>query len=200
MRTKQYSCFNRIDILPIIPFEVIQGLNAFWKRRKSIFWHRWINKDICAQFSILLLFSAKAARSAIHTAHTQIITARFATTCTSKTLCLGHITCHISFADALASVHVMRTQNNGGLNWVHVWTPSWPVHDLNILLVQKGCRATCCMGRGIVLDVHQVTPKHPPQDLDVPMPVHGSIHHHQLTPPHGGLHPIPWLTGHDFHH
>ena len=23
------------------------------------------------------------------------------------------------------------------LNWIHVWTPSWPVHDLNILLVQK---------------------------------------------------------------
>ena len=40
------------------------------------------------------------------------------------------------------------------LNWVHVWTPSWPVHDLNILLVQKGCRVTCCMGRGIVWDVH----------------------------------------------
>ena len=45
------------------------------------------------------------------------------------------------------------------LNWVHVWTPSWPVHDLNILLVQKGCRVTCCMGRGIVLDVHKVTSK-----------------------------------------
>ena len=77
------------------------------------------------------------------------------------------------------------------LNWVHVWTPSWPVHDLNILLVQKGCRVTCCMGRGIVLDVHKVTSKHPrrpwqkliPRDLDVPMPVHDSIHHDQLTPP-----------------
>ena len=76
------------------------------------------------------------------------------------------------------------------LNWVHVWTPSCPVHDLNILLVQKGCCVTCCMGRGIVLDVHIVTSKHPrrpwqhliPQDLDVPMPVHGSIHHDQLTP------------------
>ena len=77
------------------------------------------------------------------------------------------------------------------LNWVNVWTPSWPVHDLNILLVQKGCRVTCCMGRGIVLGVHKVTSKHPhrpwqhliPQDLDVPMPVHGSIQHNQLTPP-----------------
>ena len=77
------------------------------------------------------------------------------------------------------------------LNWVHVWTTSWPVHDLNILLVQKGCRVTCCMGRSIVLDVHKVTSKHPrrpwqhliPQDLDVPMPVHGSIHHDQFTPP-----------------
>ena len=48
----------------------------------------------------------------------------------------------------------------------------------------------CCMGRGIVVDVYKVTSKHPcrpcqhliPQDLDVPMPVHGSIHHDQLTP------------------
>ena len=77
------------------------------------------------------------------------------------------------------------------LNWVHVWIPSWRVHDLNILLVQKGCRVTCCMGRGIVLDVHKVTSKHPrrpwqhliPQDLHVPIQVHGSIHHDQLTPP-----------------
>ena len=77
------------------------------------------------------------------------------------------------------------------LNWVHVWAPIWPVHDLNILLVQKGCRVTCCMGRGIVSDVHKVTSKQPrrpwqhliPQDLDVPMPAHGCIHHDQLTPP-----------------
>ena len=34
------------------------------------------------------------------------------------------------------------------LIWVHVWTPSRPVHDLNILLVKKGCRVTCCMGCG----------------------------------------------------
>ena len=32
------------------------------------------------------------------------------------------------------------------VSWVRVWTPSWPVHDLNILLVQKGCRVRCCMG------------------------------------------------------
>ena len=61
-----------------------------------------------------------------------------------------------------------------------------------------------CLGRT------QITSKHPrrqwqhliPQDLDIPMPVHGSIHHDQLTPPPmvAGLHPIPWLTGHDFHH
>ena len=59
------------------------------------------------------------------------------------------------------------------LSWVHVWTPSWPVHDLNILLVQKGSCVTCCMGRGIVLNVHKVTSKYPcrpwqhliPQDL-----------------------------------
>ena len=77
------------------------------------------------------------------------------------------------------------------LNWFHVWTPSWPVHDLNILMVKICWRVTCCMGRGIVLDVHKVTSKQPrrpwqhliPQDLDVPMPVHGPIHHDQLTPP-----------------
>ena len=77
------------------------------------------------------------------------------------------------------------------LNWVHVWSPSWPFCDLNILLVQKGCCVTWCMGRGIVFDVHKVISKHPrrpwqyliPQDLDVPMLVHGSIHHDQHTPP-----------------
>ena len=61
------------------------------------------------------------------------------------------------------------------LNWVHVWTPSWLVHDLNILLVQKGCHVTCYMGQGIILDIHTVTSKHPrrtwqhliPQYLDV---------------------------------
>ena len=63
------------------------------------------------------------------------------------------------------------------LNWVYVWTPSWPVHGLNILLVQKGCCVMCCMGRGIVLDVRKVTSPPPPS------PVHGSIHHDQLTPP-----------------
>ena len=43
------------------------------------------------------------------------------------------------------------------LNWFHVWTPSWLVHDLNILLVQKGCRVTCCMGRGIVTKLRSNT-------------------------------------------
>ena len=47
------------------------------------------------------------------------------------------------------------------LNWAHVWTPSWPVHDLNIQLVQKGCRVMGCIEWGIVLDVHKVTSKHP---------------------------------------
>ena len=89
------------------------------------------------------------------------------------------------------------------LNWVHVWTPSWPFHDLNILLVQKECRVTCCMGRGIVLDVHKITSKHPrrpwqhliPQDLDVPMLVHGSIHHDQLTPPPWWIAPHTMIDG-----
>ena len=47
------------------------------------------------------------------------------------------------------------------------------------------------MERGIVLGVHKVTSIHSrrpwqhliPQDLDVPMPVHGSIHHDQFLPP-----------------
>ena len=104
---------------------------------------------------------------------------------------------------------LVRLRWRGGGHPCLWWTPSWPVHDLNILLVQKGCCAMCCMGRGIVLDVRKVTSKHPrrprkhliPQDPDVPKPVHGFIHHDQLTPPsHGGLHPIPWLTGHGFHH
>ena len=76
------------------------------------------------------------------------------------------------------------------VNWVHVWTPSWPVHDLNILLVPKGCRVTCCMGWGIVLDVHKVTSKHPIAHGNISFLriwmyrccVHGSIHHDQLTP------------------
>ena len=68
--------------------------------------------------------------------------------------------------------------------------PNCPVHDLNILLVQKGCHVTCCVGWGIVLD-HKVTSKHSRhpwqhlihQNLDVLVPVHGSIHHDQLILP-----------------
>ena len=48
----------------------------------------------------------------------------------------------------------------------HIWTPSWPVHDTNILLVLKGCRVTPCMGRAIVLYVHKVTSKHPRRPLE----------------------------------
>ena len=63
----------------------------------------------------------------------------------------------------------------------------WPQHPVG----PKSCLVTCCMRWDIVLDVHKVTSKHPrrpwqhliPQDLDVPMPVHGSIHHDQLTSP-----------------
>ena len=44
------------------------------------------------------------------------------------------------------------------LNLVHVWIP---IHDLNLLLLQKGCRVTCCMGWGIVLDIHKVMSKRP---------------------------------------
>ena len=55
----------------------------------------------------------------------------------------------------------------------------------------QSMNSTSCIGRGIVLDVHKVTFKHPchplqhliSQDLDVTIPVHVSIHHDQLTPP-----------------
>ena len=40
--------------------------------------------------------------------------------------------------------------------WVHVWTPSWPVHDLHILLCQKSSRATCNA------DIHKISSKSRP--------------------------------------
>ena len=51
------------------------------------------------------------------------------------------------------------------LNWIHVCTPSWPVHDLNILLVQKGCRVTCCMVQGICLGRTQSSVQTPPSPM-----------------------------------
>ena len=109
----------------------------------------------------------------------------------------AHVWCTALYSSATVEVGVIHVLDPDWhlipnmLNWVHVWTPSWPVRDLNILMVRKGCSAMCCIRWGIVLDVHTVTSKPSrrpwqhliPQDLDVPMPVHGSIHHEQLTPP-----------------
>ena len=74
--------------------------------------------------------------------------------------------------------------------WVYVWIHSWPVHDLDALLVQKCHRVTCYMWRGIVLYKHKVTSEHPfrswqrviPQNLDVVMPIHHPIQDDQVAP------------------
>ena len=71
------------------------------------------------------------------------------------------------------------------------WTPCWPVHDIHILLYQKSSRVTCCVGRGIVLDIHKVLSVVPsPREAhtitdkpDVTLMVVSSIQHHQFTPP-----------------
>ena len=63
----------------------------------------------------------------------------------------------------------------------------WPQHPV----VRKRLPCHVLYRWGIVLEEHKVTSKHPrrrwqhliPQNLDIPMPVHGSIHHDQLTPP-----------------
>ena len=51
-----------------------------------------------------------------------------------------------------------------GRTAAHAWWTAWchprPGSRLNLMLFQKGCRVTCCMGQGIVLDVHKVTSKH----------------------------------------
>ena len=82
----------------------------------------------------------------------------------------------------------------------------WPQHPVG----PKGSRVTCCMGRGFALDVHEVTSKHPPSPMatfdsssgsgctDAGSWLHPPRSAH--SSPHGGLHPIPWLTGNDFHH
>ena len=47
-------------------------------------------------------------------------------------------------------------------NGVHVRTPSWPVHDLHILMCQKKSRVMRCVGRGIVLGIHKVSLQNAP--------------------------------------
>ena len=45
------------------------------------------------------------------------------------------------------------------LNGVHIWTPSSPIHDLHTLLWPKNRHVMCWVGRGIVLDIHNISPK-----------------------------------------
>ena len=72
------------------------------------------------------------------------------------------------------------------LNEIHFWTPSWPVHDLHILLCQKSNCVRCCVGHGIVLDIHKVSSKNArrpgmhtiTEKSDVALV---SIHHHHFA-------------------
>ena len=54
---------------------------------------------------------------------------------------------------------------NNMLSWVYVWTASWPVHDLNILLVQKGCRRHVLYGAGHYLGRTQSYVQTPPSPM-----------------------------------
>ena len=47
------------------------------------------------------------------------------------------------------------------LSGVHVWTPSWPVHDLRTVLCYKSSRVTCSVACGLVLDIHKLSSKTP---------------------------------------
>ena len=72
------------------------------------------------------------------------------------------------------------------LNEIHFWTPSWPVHDLHILLCQKSNCVRCCVGHGIVLDIHKVSSKNArrpgmhtiTEKSDIALV---SIHHHHFA-------------------
>ena len=48
------------------------------------------------------------------------------------------------------------------LNWVHVWTPpSWPAHDLNILLVQKAAMSRTLWGGALSWTYTKLCPNTP---------------------------------------
>ena len=78
------------------------------------------------------------------------------------------------------------------LNGVCVWAPTWPVHELHILLCRKCIRVTCCVVGGIVVEIHapKVPSKHThhlrkhtiAEKPNVALAVEGSIQHHQFTP------------------
>ena len=94
------------------------------------------------------------------------------------------------------------------LNGVYDWTPSWPVHDLHILLCQKSRRVTCSVECGIVLDIHNVSSKkarHPLKEAyyrgetwcsAAGLGFHSAPQVHSSH--HGGWHPILWLRGHGY--
>ena len=70
------------------------------------------------------------------------------------------------------------------LNEVDVWTTSWPVHDLRILLCMKSSSVMCCSGRDTFMDIHKMSSKNTcrPGKSDVAYVAEGFIQHHQFTP------------------
>ena len=103
------------------------------------------------------------------------------------------------------SIHVSDTDWHlipGMFYWVHVWTHSWSVHDLGVLLVQKCHCVTCYMWWGSVLYKHKFLTEHPslpwqhviPQNLDVVMPIHHPIQNNQVAP--SAM--IDWAPEHDW--
>ena len=95
-------------------------------------------------------------------------------TCNSGTLERGVIL--VSNLD----IHLVANMLKG----IHVWSPSWPVHDLHILLCQKSSHVTCCVGRDIVPKCPSPQKRHPIEVMPgVDLVVEGSTQYHQLTPP-----------------
>ena len=54
------------------------------------------------------------------------------------------------------------------LSGVHVWTLCWEVHDPHIPFPQKSSGVTCCVGRGVVLDIHKILLKTPIAQWSIP--------------------------------
>ena len=108
--------------------------------------------------------------------------------------------------------HAWRTarRNSGAVEGIHVSDPdpqlvpnirNWgscldselAMAPRHILLCQKSSRLTCCVGRGIVLDIHKLSSKKKrpspmeaytiTEKRDVGSATESSIQHHQFTPP-----------------